>query len=263
MRAARRRMDALLKDVARAVEFPETPALASSVRRRIEAGPMPVAEIRLPRTRPVVWRPVLAALAVVVAALTVTLTLSATARRAVADLLGVVGIHITFDDERAGGLRPRERLYLGEQMSTHLASEAAGFDVRVPSGAADRRVWAVYYDEVIGARGMVSLVHPPDAAAVEDVDLLVTQFVASVDGSFFKKLTFEGADVRYVEVEGRRAYWIDDAHLFFYVGPDGKPRRETIRLAGRVLIWEGGGITYRVEGAGSLREALRIAGSLR
>ncbi|MDQ3915116.1 MAG: hypothetical protein M3323_07265 [Actinomycetota bacterium] len=264
MREADRRLATLLEDVARDVEFPETPPLAATVRRRIESGPLPVARIRLPRTRPAAWRPVLATVAVVVVALTVTLALSVTARRAVADLLGIVGIHVTFDEEEGQSMRPRSELYLGEPTSTHVASERAGFEVVVPSPPRSRRVWAVYYDRSIGAGGMVSLVHPPDARSVEDVDLLVTQFVASLDGEFFKKIASGGADVRYTRVGSSEAFWIGgDPHLFYYVDEDGEPRTETVRLAGRVLLWEDGGITYRVEGADSLRAALRIARSLR
>jgi hypothetical protein len=258
------RLAALLGEVARDVGFPPTPALADSVRRRIDAGPMPVARIRLPRTRPVLWRPALAILAIVAVALAATLALSVTARRAVADLLGVVGIHVTFDEEPGSrSPEPRAELDLGAQVSTSVASERAGFEVRVPSPPRSRRVWSVWYDPSIGASGMVSLVHPPDARRVDDVDLLVTQFVASVDGAFFKKLALDGADVTYAEVEGSQAYWIGGEHLFYYVGPDDEPRRETVRLAGRVLIWESGGVTYRVEGAPTLRAALRIAHTLR
>lgn len=266
MNDADRRIAALLEDVARATEFPETPPLADSVRHRIEAGPLPVARIRLPRTRPPLWRPALAVVAVVLVGLAVTLALSVTARRAVADLLGVVGIRVTFDEEPDGeaALKPRTDLDLGEQTATHEAEERVGFDVRVPSAPTSRRVWAVYYDASIGKRGMVSLVYPHDAESVDDVDLLVTQFEASLDGQLFKKIAVEGSDVRYTDVGGAEAYWIGgDPHLFFYVDGDREPRPETVRLAGKVLIWASDGVTYRIEGARSLRAALRLAASMR
>jgi hypothetical protein len=262
---ADRRLAALLGDVAGATEFPETPPLAASVRRRIESGPLPVARIRLPRTRPPLWRPALAVAAIALVALAVTLSLSVTARRAVADLLGVVGIHVTFDDGPGGKpLSPRTDLDLGEQIATYEAEERVGFDVVVPSAPKSRRVWAVYYDASIGQRGMVSLVYPHDAESVDDVDLLLTQFEASADGQLFKKVAIEGSDVTYTNVGGSEAYWIGgDPHLFYYVDEDGEPRPESVRLAGRVLIWEDDGVTYRIEGARSLRAALRLAASLR
>lgn len=264
MRDAERRVAALLEDVAGEVEFPATPPLAASVRRRIEFGPPPVARAPLPRTKPPLWRPVLAALAVVVVALAATLALSVTARRAVADLLGVVGIRVTFDDgSRGEALRPSNELTLGEQMATYEAEDRAGFDVLVPSTPESRRVWAVYYDPSIGESGMVSLVHPPAAESVDDVELLVTQFAASLDGELFKKIAVSDTGVTYTRVGESDGYWIDgDPHFLYYV-EEGEPRPETVRLAGPVLIWESDGITYRVEGARSLRAALRLAHSLR
>ena len=265
MNAADRRTAELLEDVASRVEFPETPPLASMVRHRIESGPRPVATIRLPRTRPPRWRPVAVTASVVVLALVVTLTLSVTARRAVADLLGVVGIHITFDDEAAPALpRSRPDLRLGQQMNKGEASERVGFDVLTPSAPLSRRVWAVYYEPLVGERGMVSLVYPATASSVSEMDLLVTQFAATLDEGFVKKLALEGADVRHVQVRSTGGFWVGgDPHLFWYVDSDGEPRTETIRLAEKTLLWEEGGITYRIEGADSLKAALRIARSMR
>lgn len=263
VRRAERRAAALLEEASRARVFPEAPDLAARVRARIEAGPVPVAELRLPRTRWAPARPLAVAAAVVLLALGLTLSLSVTARRAVADLLGVVGIHITFDDEAAPGAPPSERLRLGSRVPLSIAERRAGFDVRIPStrvtGARSR---AVYYDPDLGATGMVSLVYPADAETAAEADLLVTQFAASVDGAFFKKVALAGGDVTYAEIASARGYWVGGEHLFYYVDAESRTREETVRLAGKVLLWESGGVTYRVEGRGSLRAALRVARSL-
>ena len=42
-----------------------------------------------------------------------------------------------------------------------------------------------------------------------------------------------------------------------------RPGWTAVRRAGDVLLWEEGGVTYRIEGAPSLDEALAVAGSLR
>ncbi|MDQ3983425.1 MAG: hypothetical protein M3271_12165, partial [Actinomycetota bacterium] len=123
---------AALERVAQDVEFPETPPLAETVRRRIEAGPMPVGTIRLPRTRPSPWRPIAVGVSVVVVALAVTLSLSVTAREAVADLLGVVGIRITFDEGPEVSPPSDAELRLGTRVGVAAASERAGFDVVLP-----------------------------------------------------------------------------------------------------------------------------------
>lgn len=256
------RLAALLQDAGRAAEFPATPPLAAKVRARIETDPAPSAEIRLPRTRPPVARPVLATVAAAGVALAVTLSVSVTARRAVADLLGVAGIHITFDAEAPVEPAPASRIPLGDAVSEEIASERAGLPVLVPDAVPGTP--AFYYDGSIGEGGMVSVVYPGDATTFADVDLLISQFVASVPEEYVKKLLSLGSDVEYTSVGSSEAFWIGgEPHLFFYEEADGTVRQETARLAGNVLLWAADGVTYRVEGAGSLREALRIGRSLR
>jgi hypothetical protein len=258
-------MAAVVERVAREVDFPETPPLAAAVRRRIDAGPMPVGTIRLPRTHPSLWRPVVAGVSVVVIVLALTLSLSVTARRAVADLLGIVGIHITFDETPEVSPPPESELRLGERIGLAAASKRAGFDVALPRDPAIEGMRpAVYYDAAIGRSGMVSIVYPDDATTASDARLLVTQFVASVDEAFFKKVEVPGGKVSAAPVGSEAGYWISGKpHLIYYVDEDGSFREETVRLAGNVLLWDEGGVTYRVEGAESRGEALRIARSLR
>lgn len=257
-----RALATLLEDVARDVEFPETPALAERVRARIESGPLPVATIRLPRTRPRLAGPVLVAACIAALVLGLTLSLSVTARRAVADLLGVVGIRVTFGEEPPATPRPADQIRLGTPVSEAAANERAGFRVKVPGAASGTPTY--YFDPAIGASGQVSVVYPQDAATLADVDLLVTEFVASLEADYVKKLTTLGSTVRYVQVRASEGYWIGgEPHYFFYGGRGREFGRESVRLAGKVLLWEEGGITYRIEGAGSLREALALAASLR
>lgn len=253
---------ALLQEAARETAFPETPALAASVRERIERGPMPVAEVRLPRTRPPLLRPVLVTLLAIAVALGVTLSISVTARRAVADLLGVVGIRITFGDDPPGSPTPARRIRLGDAVPRKTASELAGFRVLVPGAAAGRP--AIYFDRRVGDRGMVTVVYPRAAETLADVDLLVSEFVASLPAEYVKKLGTLGSRITYTDVRGVPAYWVSgDPHYFFFTERNGAVRQETIRLAGNVLLWEEDGVTFRVEGAGSLQEARRLAESLR
>ncbi|MDQ3953243.1 MAG: hypothetical protein M3279_09830 [Actinomycetota bacterium] len=260
-RRSEREIAALLQEVAREDVWPPTPPLAEKVRSRIERGRMPVAEVRLPRTRPSLLRPA-AVVCVVALALGITLSLSATARQAVADLLGVVGIRVTFDGDPAVTPRPRSSIPLGPPVSRAVASERAGLDVRVPAAVAGAP--AFHYDPSIGDGGMVSVVYPRSAQRLSEVDLLVTQFVAGVDQTAVKKIATAGARVTYVRVRSSDGYWIGGGpHLFFYVDEDGEMRAETVRLAGRVLLWEEDGVTYRIEGARSPAEALKIADSLR
>ena len=263
MRRDDRALVALLAEVAAEVDWPAAPSLSPRVRRRIESGPLPVGTIHLPRLRPPLWRPLVAVASVVTLALALTLTLSVTARRAVADLLGIVGIHITFDEGDGAGLERRTDLRLGDRVDLETARDRAGFRVAVPGRAVTKGLSrAVYYDPAVGSTGMVSLVYPAAAERPSDLDLLVTQFVASIDETFIKKLASSGG-VTYTRVGSATGYWVGHRHLLYYVRGESEPVEETSRLAGKVLLWEDGGITYRVEGTRSLAEALRVAVSLR
>jgi hypothetical protein len=62
-------------------------------------------------------------------------------------------------------------------------------------------------------------------------------------------------------VAGRPAYWIAEPHRFQRTGP-GAASETWQFVAGNVLVWWNDAVTYRLEGAPSLQEAVRIADSL-
>jgi hypothetical protein len=79
-----------------------------------------------------------------------------------------------------------------------------------------------------------------------------------------EKLIGPGTGITSVSVGDHPGFWFDGApHALAYVRPDGETALDTIRRAGNVLLWEDGGVTYRIEGAASLDEAQAIASSLR
>ena len=61
------------------------------------------------------------------------------------------------------------------------------------------------------------------------------------------------------EVNGNRAFWIEGSHYFYLQQGNWQ---EWAFLAGSTLVWWDGAVTFRLEGAESLEEALRIAESL-
>jgi len=60
-------------------------------------------------------------------------------------------------------------------------------------------------------------------------------------------------------VNGRRALWVEGPHMFQLAGGSLQPWQF---VPGPVLLWTEDGITYRLEGAPSLEQAVRIAQSL-
>lgn len=60
------------------------------------------------------------------------------------------------------------------------------------------------------------------------------------------------------EVNGNQAFWVRGPHFFFLQNNE---IEEWNFVAGNVLIWWDGAVTYRLEGADSLEDALRLAES--
>jgi hypothetical protein len=76
-------------------------------------------------------------------------------------------------------------------------------------------------------------------------------------GGFIKKLVSGATRVEWTYVDGAMAAWISGAsHDFFFPGT-------SPRLAGNVLVWERGSVTYRLEGTLTKSAALELARSLR
>jgi len=72
---------------------------------------------------------------------------------------------------------------------------------------------------------------------------------------------YKGSDMlEMTEVNGKQAFWLVGPHYFRLRGSSSP--EAWLFVEGSVLIWWDGEVTYRLEGADSLEEALRIAESL-
>ena len=166
----------------------------------------------------------------------------------------------------AGG--PGSALHLGDPVAVidPAALDArAGFSVRWPADPRVGRPDAAYVDAT--KHGQVSLVWATRAdlpATLEPgVDLLLTEFLGSVDEGYYTKVTGSGTTVDAVLVGGHQGYWLSgDPHFFFYTRPDGVVRDDR-RWVGAVLIWTDGPVTYRLESALGRAAAIEVAESLR
>ena len=95
------------------------------------------------------------------------------------------------------------------------------------------------------------------------VALLLTQLQAEIEPRFFGKGLAPETRLEELELNGRRAYWIEGkVHAVFVRDANGVVRDETVRLADNVLLWEDGPVTLRLEGAPTKADALRIAASM-
>jgi hypothetical protein len=258
-------LEAHLGQLAAQLSWPATPDLAEVAADRL-ASP-PARSRRSARYRgPAKIGLVAAALVAVVA---VSLGVWTGGRRAVADLLGLRGVHISTGPAPSISTTITTgppHLDLGAPVSVAEASQRIGFPVRIPVLAGFDRPDGVF----VGTpppEGEVTLMYLPApglvASAQTGVGLLLTEFQGTMEAGFFAKVAEPGTTIEALAVHGQPAYWLSGApHAFFYRGVGGELYPDTLRLAANTLVWQSGPITLRVEGDISKAQALAIADSL-
>lgn len=260
-------MDRELTGLAPRVAFPPTPDMAATVRHRL--GPSPAAA---PARRPSLRRiATLAAVVAVLAVLVVVAVVPAT-RRAVAERLGLRGVEIRQEQRTSLPTTPTPsddalRLFLGEPVTLDEARAWASYPLALPSDPALGPPDEVYRRPAAPGNPVTLLWRArPDlpAAPQTGVGLLITQFRATLDPVLLKKTLTATTRVEFTTVNRAPAYWLEGGpHLLIFRAADGDARDDRTRLAANTLLWEENGVLYRLEGALSLDQALRIARSMR
>jgi hypothetical protein len=216
-----------------------------------------------------VWQRVAVAAAAIVLLASGVISFSPTARRAVADFLGLRGvrIHIVPSPPSPPVRSLGQGLDLGGRVTLAEARSRVSYHVFVPTAADVGSPDEVY---VLATRlgDQVSLVYRARAglpnASETGAGLLVTEFRALIERGFIEKMVGPGSTVETVRVNGHPGLWIAGSpHAIAYVGPDGQSLSDSVRLAGNVLVWEQGPVTIRIESQLTKAEALRIAQSVR
>jgi hypothetical protein len=193
--------------------------------------------------------------ALALAALVAALAAWAPARDTVAGWLGVRGVVIQRVPVEPTPPAASPGLY-GMPTTLSGARSRAAFPVREPIGAAGA---AVYYSDQLPG-GEVAFV-----SSVGGRQVVVTEVGGQLQSFSLQKALGPDTTLTPVTVNGRNGFWLaGHPHLFFFVGSDGRVVEDSLRLAGNTLVWEQGGVIYRVEGE-SLTEsaALEIAAGLR
>ncbi len=220
-----------LRGLGAAIDFPETPDVASNVRRD------------LPEQRRAAW-PWRIALALAIAVLAVGAGFAVPqARTAILRFLGIGAVQIEFVD-RLPEVRPAAPLGLG----TAINPADAPFPLL-------RSKLLGNPDGVYRRDDVVTLLY----GTPERVRILVTE-IAGLDFTpeLGKKLAAMGTHVEFVPIRGSigPGVWIEGRpHVVLF--PGGPPR-----LAANTLIWTNGQLTLRLEGAASLMQAVEIAETL-
>jgi hypothetical protein len=242
-------LERALNELGRQIEYPPVRPLDSAVGGRLRAQ---VARTVLPNQSGLMRRLALAVLAFAVLTGGVLLA-SPGARSAVASWFDLQGVAFLY------------RPVPPHQPSPVGAPLGLGQRLILPSLGAPDEV----YLEALSGGTQVSLVYRPrpglPAVAGSRVGLLLTEARGRFDQNpvYFKGLE-PGTRVEDVLVNGAPAYWLTGKpHLFWYTDATGVPTTERIRLAGNTLLWARDDLIFRLESALSLRQALRIAESVR
>ena len=219
------------------IEWPVEPDLAPRVRARL--APRPARRGRAPRRLVLVLAAALVLLAALMAAVP-------SARDAVRDLFGLDGATVEVRD-RLPGRDAVTGLDLGPRVTLAEAERAAGFDVLEPVSLGAPS--SVHLRRAVPG-GEVTLRYPGPLLVTEFRGDLAPEYVGKIADSEVQRLP-------------NGLYVSGAPHFFFYRSPDGAIREDTLRLARDVLLLERGRLLVRIEGAGSLERARRIAASLR
>jgi hypothetical protein len=218
------------------IEWPAAPALARRIRERVE-------QEGAPRRR----RPPALVLGFAAAVLAVAVAFAVPpARSAILEFLGLKGVEVrrveTLPAAAVSGFDLGRRVTLAE------AGELVDFPL--PSAGDPLAV----YVRTPPAGGMVTLVY-----GTRERPVLVSAFRGTAV-PFLEKLVGPRTDIEPVLAAGGVGYWISGApHVLLYQDASGEIREDRGRRAGDVLLWERGGVTYRIEGAPSVEAAQRLA----
>jgi hypothetical protein len=241
-------LERALLALGRELAVPDAPDLVPAVRERLE-----------PRgERRGAWfagrrRGALAVAIGVLAVLGATLAVP-DARSALFRFLSIGGERIELVEELPD-IQPLEEieLTLGERVTLAEARARSDFDLRELEETPDR----VY----LGDRGTVWFLYGDPA----NVRLLVAQtpLLMVDEPGILKKLARE-AQIEEVSVGGARGVFLSGPpHFLFLIDANGQVVEASARLAEDVLIWDVGGVAYRLEGDFERDEALQLARSLR
>ena len=225
------------------VELPATPAIAAAVAERLRAAP------GLERRRRPLRR-LLIALALLAIAIGVAFAVPP-ARTAILRFFHLRGLTV----ERVDTLPVAQQRSLAAGLGRHVrladVRRFAGFEPQLPRGRHPSRVYA--------GDGYAAALFRFDGKPV-----LLFEFRGSNVDLVVKKIASPQTKIEPLTVNGGHGLWISGApHLVTYLDRSGLMRAKSTRLAGNVLAWEHRGLTLRLEGELSRKQALKIARGVR
>jgi hypothetical protein len=252
-------LEQALRELGPRYPYPPTPSLAAAVRGRIVARP--VAPVR----RLALWRDprrlALAAAVVLVLAGAAAL-INPTTRDAIAHFFHVPGVIVSRVSPQPS-LSPVTPLNLGRRTTMADAQSAVSFSIAVPSSLGTPE--AVYVDtEVPGGEVALAYTPRPGVPLVKQTGLgvLITEFRGDLVPGFLTKEVGPSTTLEETSVNGDPGWWVAGEPHVVITRISDSDYPVTLRMAANTLIWEHGGVTYRIESGLSRAEAFRIAAGL-
>lgn len=235
------RPEEILRDLGAHLDVPAPPeesALTAAVLARLDEPP---------HARPAPLPRLVAAAAALLLALGVAMAVSPDVRAAVLDFLRIGGVEV---NQTPPPSPPSSDVPLPGERAVTLgeARDAADFPLRVPALLGDPLAVRVADGD------------PPRVVTLHYEDVRVDQFEGGLAPMFQK--FFHADHAVPTRVDGWPGLWLPEPHPVIYLGRDGRTHEQPARLAGTTLIWERGGLTYRVEGDLTHEEAVAIAESM-
>jgi hypothetical protein len=266
------RLENALIDAGRSIEYPVTPDLASRVRLQLQADPS--RRLVRPRLR---WRPAFSVVMAIVLALALLLAIPET-RAVIAQWLGLRSIHIievtptptiaraTPPPTPTPGVVPFNQCC---PSSLPEAQRRATFKILLPPDETPSQVF--FQDQIFGqgsdAQQVVLVFGDPQKPrfVLYEARSWVYEKVVGI----FAKQVGSGTLLTETQVNGQRALWFTGApHILVTLDGSGNPILDTERpVNANTLAWEVGtidtGVTYRLETALGLEEAIKFAEALK
>lgn len=249
-----------LHDLALHLDVPTGADLVPAVRGRLSPAPARVA-------RPAVWRrrPTLGVAVSVAALVVVTVLVVPAPRHAIARWFGIGAVEITRTDAppTTAATDLREMLGVGTPTPVTEALSQAPFSIELPASLGPPA--AAFVDQPV--EGAVTLVWAP-ADGYPEVDesgvgVLLTGLAGGVDRALLQKQVGLGVAIDTARVDGAPAYWLHGAlHELYVLDADGDVVLDASRLAANTLLWENGGVTFRLESTLDRASALALAEAL-
>jgi hypothetical protein len=244
--------EAAVREMAAQFQYPPTPNIAAGVRRRLAAG-RPDLQVRGRRSRPLAFAAV-ALLLVLAAVLAVP-----PARATLAGLIRAGAVAILTGPAAAPG--SSDLAVEGTPLADSLRAIAEPVTL---ARAAAEFPHPLQRPDTLGRPDEIYLHQGPQFDAViffwadEQRPERIAYAFYQIDAVHYASKGVSRLEE--ANVGGNQGFWLDGPHYFLL--PE---RTLELRLfvAGSVLVWWDGPVTYRLEGADSLEAALAIAESLR